>query len=166
MPYLDLAAARPESLLPCPLCGAEVKGRNLHEHVERKHAGQTPPVPPLRGRGPLGLPRTLTVNGDRVRCGRREVTLPAPLLAGRWERKRSYGNPESSNVVSSEIVREGAFLQIGDLVVLCRRAPGVAKLWTGAAQGKTRRRGHLRLPLPEFTALVYLLADRGDLTPR
>jgi hypothetical protein len=36
-----LAAARPEHRLPCPACGAAVKGLNLGKHLDGKHPGVT-----------------------------------------------------------------------------------------------------------------------------
>jgi hypothetical protein len=34
-----LAAARPQAMLPCPVCAASVRGENLARHVDGKHAG-------------------------------------------------------------------------------------------------------------------------------
>jgi hypothetical protein len=159
-----LAAAHPQALLPCPTCAAAVKGRNLPDHLGKQHPGASLPGPVLRGRR-WGLPRSVVLGSSEIRCGRRAVTLPAPLLGGRFEKTATHGNIDQGTQWT-EITREGAYLQVGPLVITCRKVPGVAKLWAGVGQGRTRRRSHVRLAVPEFMALVYALAERGDLIPR
>jgi len=39
-PAAQLAAAHPESVLPCPLCAATVKGANLDRHLAKVHPGE------------------------------------------------------------------------------------------------------------------------------
>ncbi len=45
----SLAAAEPESMLPCPLCAAAVRGDNLARHLEKVHGERQPSSEPAPG---------------------------------------------------------------------------------------------------------------------
>lgn len=50
-----LSQSHPHAMLPCPHCGASVRGENLERHLERTHAGAPEPGLPLRGKDRASL---------------------------------------------------------------------------------------------------------------
>ena len=149
---LALAATHPESLLPCPVCLQSVKARNLLKHLDDTHPGAELPEGSVRGRGFLGLPRTVAL-----------ADLSGPVSGGRWEETYAEGL-DATYGRSSGTRRAGALLRVGDLTLGFRQAPGVSKHWQVATG--TKRKPKVRLKPPEWAAVLYFLAARGDLRPR
>ena len=165
---LALAGRYPSAFLPCPGCGASVKGENLSRHLDKTHPG-------------LGdsdaLPSRLRIEPDavvvrrRLGFGNRRVTLPATVEIGGLTKSvpsagmTSYADDYN---VPHDDVAAGTYLRLTGngttLVVACPQSTAVRKHWTGWTAGPRRGRAHLRLDAPAFVAVQYALADCGILT--
>ena len=106
----ELAAAHPDSKLPCPVCANTVKAPNLSSHVEKVHAGAT--APPWRGRRWGMFPARLS-HADRsivlsTLLRRRAVTLPCAVHVGSLVGKQIEAGMSSyaddMNVPMTEVV--------------------------------------------------------------
>lgn len=77
----DLAAAHPESKLPCPTCAVSVKAANLDGHLAKVHPGATDALRPWRGKdyrivvtALLAIPPALAIVGA--------IIAATPISAG------------------------------------------------------------------------------------
>jgi hypothetical protein len=102
--------------------------------------------------------------------GVRRVALPAALETGSvWERS---GDAETPSVLSpGDPRRVGGYLRLHDAsgsITVQSRKTSLAACWEapGLRHGPRRRSSDIRLDAVDFVGLVYLLAERGMLSPR
>ena len=165
---LALAAAHPAAMLPCPGCGASVKGENLARHLEKTHGGSPDDGLPSRLRvepGAVTLRR-------RFGLGRRRVALPAEVEVGGVTKGRISAGMSSyadDYDVPYDKVPAGTYLRLsggGRITIGCRTSTDVRRHWAGWGGGRRRQHVHLRLDAPQFVRLQDALAEQGALTLR
>ena len=156
---LALAAAHPGAMLPCPGCGASVRGENLARHIERTHGGAPDDELPSRLRIEPGA-ATLR---RRFGLGRRRVALPARVEVGGMERGRpSAGMTSYADEYNVPYDRVPAGISGGGRITIgCRTSTDIRRHWTGWGGGRRRQHVHIRLDPPQFVRLQYALAEQG-----
>ncbi len=173
-----LAAAHPQAMLPCPVCGTGVRGSNLERHLGKSHAGAPSGDAAAAWSDQRGLSAArLSADGDelalRGRTGlrTRRLALPAAVEVGGLERSRmtSVGSSyvdDYPGMADATTERAGVYLRLGSATIGCRSSTDVRKHWTGWKQAGRRRRCDIMLAPADFVALQYLLAARGLLALR
>ena len=168
----ELAAAHPESKLPCPVCANTVKASNLGSHVEKVHA-DAPTPPPWRGRRWGIFPARLE-HADRsivlhTLLRRRTVTLPCAVHVGSLIGQQaeagmaSYG--DDMNIPMTEVT-VGWYLRLGNAITIgCKRAANLKAHWVGWEPGPTRKLADLVVDRRVLVEIEYLLAGAGILRP-
>ena len=165
---LALAGAHPGAMLPCPGCGASVKGENLARHIERTHGGTPDDELPPR----LRIEPDAVTLRRRLGLGHRRVALPAQVEVGGMERGRPSAGMTSyadDHNVPYDRVPAGTYLRLsggGRITVGCRTSTDLRRHWVGWSGGRRRQHLHLRLDAPQFVRLQYALAEQGALTLR
>jgi hypothetical protein len=155
-----LADSHPAAMLPCPGCGASVRGENLARHLETTHGGSPDGGLPSRLRvepGAVTLRR-------RFGLGRRRAALPAEVEVGGVAKGRisaeisSYADEYDGPY---DKVPAGTYLRLaggGSITIGCRTSTDIRRHWAGWSGGRRRQHVHLRLDASQFVRLQYARA--------